>query len=342
MNKHKHAATPHHAHFRRHYNNEYPMNKDNSNEQDIHDQLVNLVTSLTPVIGALRELIKRADDAVARRLERSLSGIDSKVNEVSSAIEELGSSASTTSQALSQYQELVLKQLQAAVTAFTDNEMPRRYDDKIAGIITDMKQQVDTAVQAVVATKNESLETQVNAMQAVADKLGASADSLALFTSQYQAGHEQIVQDIKDFETATKKRIGEVKEDADEDLGKIYKSIESMSIKRIAAVAAACTAAVVMSLMALIFWYVPSFDKIAEMRQQQAELQRGIDELETGWKQAFNNAQSAQFILACDVNKDQPDVISWCVRADSKSFLRDEEGFVYYKIAGSTRAKPTE
>ena len=48
------------------------MNKDNSNEQDIHDQLVNLVTSLTPVIGALRELIKRADDAVARRLERSL------------------------------------------------------------------------------------------------------------------------------------------------------------------------------------------------------------------------------------------------------------------------------
>ena len=318
------------------------MNKDNSNEQDIHDQLVNLVTSLTPVIGALRELIKRADDAVARRLERSLSGIDSKVNEVSSAIEELGSSASTTSQALSQYQELVLKQLQAAMTAFTDNEMPRRYDDKIAGIITDMKQQVDTAVQAVVATKNESLETQVNAMQAVADKLGASADSLALFTSQYQAGHEQIVQDIKDFETATKKRIGEVKEDADEDLGKIYKSIESMSIKRIAAVAAACTAAVVMSLMALIFWYVPSFDKIAEMRQQQAELQRGIDELETGWKQAFNNAQSAQFILACDVNKDQPDVISWCVRADSKSFLRDEEGFVYYKIAGSTRAKPTE
>ena len=318
------------------------MNKDNSNEQDIHDQLVNLVTSLTPVIGALRELIKRADDAVARRLERSLSGIDSKVNEVSSAIEELGSSASTTSQALSQYQELVLKQLQAAVTAFTDNEMPRRYDDKIAGIITDMKQQVDTAVQAVVATKNESLETQVNAMQAVADKLGASADSLALFTSQYQAGHEQIVQDIKDFETATKKRIGEVKEDADEDLGKIYKSIESMSIKRIAAVAAACTAAVVMSLMALIFWYVPSFDKIAEMRQQQAELQRGIDELETGWKQAFNNAQSAQFILACDVNKDQPDVISWCVRADSKSFLRDEKGFVYYKIAGSTRAKPTE
>ena len=78
------------------------MNKDNSNEQDIHDQLVNLVTSLTPVIGALRELIKRADDAVARRLERSLSGIDSKVNEVSSAIEELGSSASTTSEALSQ------------------------------------------------------------------------------------------------------------------------------------------------------------------------------------------------------------------------------------------------
>ena len=318
------------------------MNKDNSNEQDIHDQLVNLVTSLTPVIGALRELIKRADDAVARRLERSLSGIDSKVNEVSSAIEELGSSASTTSQALSQYQELVLKQLQAAVTAFTDNEMPRRYDDKIAGIITDMKQQVDTAVQAVVATKNESLETQVNAMQAVADKLGASADSLALFTSQYQAGHEQIVQDIKDFETATKKRIGEVKEDADKDLDKIYKSIEAMSIKKIAGVAAACTAAVVISLVALVFWYVPSFDKIAEMRQQQAELQRGIDELETGWKQAFNNAQSAQFILACDVNKEQPDAISWCVRADSKSVLRDERGFVYYKIAGVPRAKPTE
>ena len=318
------------------------MNKDNSNEQDIHDQLVNLVTSLTPVIGALRELIKRADDAVARRLDRSLSHIDAKIEEMTAVTQKLDDSASSASEALSQYQNLVLEQLQAAVTTFTDTEMPSRYDDKIADIITNMKQQIDTAVQAVITAKNDSIEAKVNAMQAVADKLGVSADSLALFTSQYQAGHEQIIKDIEAFENATKKRIGEVKEEAEKDLDKIYKSIESMSIKRIAAVAAACMAAVIISLVALIFWYVPSFDEIAEMRQQQAELQRGIDELETGWKQAFNNAQSAQFILACDVNKDQPDVISWCVRADSKSFLRDEEGFVYYKIAGSTRAKPTE
>ena len=342
MNKHKHAAIHLHAHFRRHYNNEYPMNKDNSNEYDIHDELINLVTRLKPVIEALRALIGQADDAVATRLDQSLGHIDAKIEEMTAVTQKLDGSANSASEALSQYQNLVLKQLQVAVTAFTNTEMPRRYDDKIAGIITDMKQQVDTAVQAVVATKNESLETQVNAMQAVADKLGASADSLALFTSQYQAGHEQIVQDIKDFETATKKRIGEVKEDADKDLNKIYKSIEAMSIKKIAGVAAACTAAVVISLVALVFWYVPSFDKIAEMRQQQAELQRGIDELETGWKQAFNNAQSAQFILACDVNKEQPDAISWCVRADSKSVLRDERGFVYYKIAGVPRAKPTE
>ncbi len=318
------------------------MNKDNSNEHDIHDELINLVTRLKPVIEALRALIGKADDAVATRLDHSLSRIDGTVDEISTVIAELGNSASASSEALSQYQDLVLKQLQAAVTTFTDTEMPRRYDDKIADIIIDMKQQIDTAVQAVVTAKNASIEAQVSAMQAVADKLGVSADSLALFTSQYQAGHEQVIKDIEAFENATKKRIGEVKEDADKDLGKIYKSIESMSIKRIAAVAAACTAAVVISLMALVFWYVPSFDKIAEMRQQQAELQRGIDELETGWKQAFNNAQSAQFILACDVNKDQPDVISWCVRADSKSFLRDEKGFVYYKISGSTRAKPTE
>ncbi|WP_313493382.1 hypothetical protein [Psychrobacter faecalis] len=318
------------------------MNKDNSNEQDIHDQLVNLVTSLTPVIGALRELIKRADDAVARRLERSLSGIDSKVSEVSSAIEELGSSASTTSQALSQYQELVLKQLQAAVTAFTDNEMPRRYDDKIAGIITDMKQQIDTAVESVVTAKNDSIEVQISTMQGVADKLSESADNLALFSNQYQAGHKQIIEDIETFEATTKTRIEQVEARASKDLDKIHKSIETMSIKRIAAAVAAGTMAVIISLVALVFWYVPSFDEIAEMKYQQAELQRGIDELETGWKQAFNNAQSAQFILACDVNKEQPDAISWCVRADSKSVLRDERGFVYYKIAGVPRAKPTE
>ncbi|WP_298910282.1 hypothetical protein [uncultured Psychrobacter sp.] len=318
------------------------MNKDNSNEYDIHDELVNLVTRLKPVIEALRALIGQADDAVATRLDHSLSHIDAKIEEMTAVTQKLDDSAISASEALSQYQNLVLEQLQAAVTTFTDTEMPSRYDDKIADIITNMKQQIDTAVQAVITAKNDSIEAKVNAMQAVADKLGVSADSLALFTSQYQAGHEQIIKDIEAFENATKKRIGEVKEDADKDLGKIYKSIESMSIKRIAAVAAACTAAVVISLMALVFWYVPSFDKIAEMRQQQAELQRGIDELETGWKQAFNNAQSAQFILACDVNKDQPDVISWCVRADSKSFLRDEKGFVYYKISGSTRAKPTE
>lgn len=169
---------------------------------------------------------------------------------MTSVTQKLDGSASSASKALSQYQELVLKQLQAAVTTFTDTEMPRRYDDKIAGIITDMKQQIDTAVQAVVTAKNASIEAQVITMQAVADKLGASADSLALFTNQYQAGHKQIITDIEALETATKKRIGEVKEEAEKDLDKIYKSIESMSIKRIAAVAAACMAAVIISLVA--------------------------------------------------------------------------------------------
>ena len=318
------------------------MNKDNSNEHDIHDELINLVTTLKPVITALRALIGQADDAVATRLDRSLSRIDGTVDNISTVIEELGNSASATSVALSQYQNLVLKQLQAAVTAFTDNEMPRRYDDKIAGIITDMKQQIDTAVESVVTAKNASIEVQVSTMQAVADKLGASADNLALFTTQYQAGHKQIIEDIETFESTTKARIEQVEGRASKDLDKIHKSIETMSIKRIAAVAAACTAAMIISLVALVFWYVPSFSDISDLREQQAELQRGIDELETGWKQAFDNAQSQQIILACDVNEAQPDAISWCVRADSKSVLRDERGFVYYKIAGVPRAKPTE
>ena len=318
------------------------MNKDNSNEQDIHDELINLVTRLKPVIEALRALIGQADDVVATRLDHSLSRIDTKIDEMTSVTQKLDGSASSASKALSQYQELVLKQLQAAVTTFTDTEMPRRYDDKIAGIITDMKQQIDTAVESVVTAKNDSIEVQISTMQGVADKLSASADNLALFTNQYQAGHKQIIEDIETFETTTKTRIEQVEARASKDLDKIHKSIETMSIKRIAAAVAAGTMAVIISLVALVFWYVPSFDEIAEMRQQQAELQRGIDELETGWKQAFNNAQSAQFILACDVNKEQPDAISWCVRADSKSVLRDERGFVYYKIAGVPRAKPTE
>ncbi|WP_413520672.1 DNA-binding protein [Psychrobacter glacincola] len=318
------------------------MNKNDSTEQDTHDQLINLVTTLRPVIKALRELIKQADDAVATRLERSLGRIDGTVNEVTAAIKALGGSASTTSKALNQYQTLVLEQLQAAVVLFTENEMPSRYDDKIKQLIDDIKQQIDTALETVVTTKSDSLEAQVSAMQVVADKLDDSAASLALFTSQYHAGHEQIITDIETFETSTKERIGKVKEDADKDLDKIYKSIESMSIKRIAAAAAAATAAMVISLVALVFWYVPSLANINDLREQQAALQQGIDELETGWKQAFNNARSQQLILACDVNEEQPDVISWCVRADSKSVLRDEKGFVYYKIAELTRAKPTE
>ncbi|WP_201538752.1 hypothetical protein [Psychrobacter immobilis] len=318
------------------------MNKDNSNEHDIHDELINLVTRLKPVIEALRALIGQADDAVATRLDRSLGHIDAKIEEMTAVTQKLDGSASSASEALSQYQNLVLKQLQAAVTVFTDTEIPRRYDDKIAGIITDMKQQIDTAVESIVTAKNDSIEAQVNAMQAVADKLGASADSLVLFTSKYEAGHKQIIEDLDRFETATKERIEQVEGRASKDLDKTYKSIEAISIKKISAVAAACTAAVIISLVALVFWYVPSFDEIAEMRHQKAELQRGIDELETGWKQAFNNARSQQLILACDTNEEQPDVISWCVRADSKSVLRDEKGFVYYKIAELTRAKPTE
>ena len=318
------------------------MNKDNSNEHDIHDELINLVTRLKPVIKALRALIGQADDAVATRLDRSLSRIDGTVDDISTVIEELGNSASTSSAALSQYQDLVLKQLQTAVNAFTDTEMPRRYDDKIVGIITDMKQQIDMAVESVVTTKNASREAQVSSMQAVAVKLSASADNLALFTNQYQAGHKQIIEDIETFESTTKALIEQVEGRASKDLDKVYQSIEAMSIKRIAAVAAACTAAVVISLVLLVFWYVPSFSDISDLREQQAELQRGIDELETGWKQAFDNAQSQQIILACDVNEAQPDVISWCVRADSKSVFRDDKGFVYYKIAEVPRAEPTE
>lgn len=317
------------------------MNQDNSNEHDIHDQLINVVTTLKPAIKALQLLIGQADDAVATRLDQSLSRIDGTVDEISTVIEALGDSASITSETLNQYQNLVLEKLQAAVTAFTDDEMPRRYDDKIAGIITDMKQQIDTAVQAVVANKNESLEVQVSGMQTVADKLNTSADNLALFTSQYKDGHEQIVQDIEDFETATKTRIEQAEDRAGKGLDKTYQAIESMSIKRIVAAVAAGTAAVIISLVALVFWYVPSFADIAELKSQQAELERGIDELEIGWQQAFDNAQSQQFVFSCDVNKEKPNVISWCVRADSKYFVKDDKGFVYYQLsAGET--EPTE
>lgn len=318
------------------------MTKNNNDEHDIHDQLINVVTTLKPVIKALRALIEQADDAVATRLDHSLSRIDSTVDEISTVIEELGESASATSEALSQYQELVLKQLQAAVVLFAESEMPSRYDEKIDGLINDIKQQIDIALEKVITAKNKSLKEQVDAMKTVAGKLGISADNLALFTSQYKDGHEQIVQDIKDFETATKTHIEQVDEKAGKDLDKIYKSIESMSIKRIAAAVAAGTAAMVISLVLLVFWYVPSFADIAELKRQQAALQQGIDELEMGWKQAFDNARSQQLILACDVNEEQPDLISWCVRADSKSVWRDERGFVYYKIAEVPRASSAE
>lgn len=309
------------------------MNKSVSHEQDLYDELRNLVTTLSPIIVMLNGLIAQADNVVADRLNISLNKIDSQVHDVTAAIQKLGSTASITSQALSDYQVLTLEQLQVAVTSFTKNELPSRYDDKIGELIKDIKQQLDIAVASVVTAKNKSLEDQVGIIKEVADKLSASAASLALFTSQYEAGHTRIIEDIEKLETATKTRIAQVKEDADKDLDKIYKSIESMSIKKIAAAATAGTAAAVIIILAFVFWYVPSFDKIAEMRHQQAELQRGINELETGWQQAFDNARSQQFILACDVNKEQPDVISWCVRADNKSFLRDEKGRVYYKIA---------
>lgn len=309
------------------------MNKPVSHEQDLYDELRNLVTTLSPIIVMLNGLIAQADNVVADRLNTSLNKIDRQVHDVTAAIQKLGSTASVTSQSLSDYQALTLKQLQVAVTAFTENELPNRYDDKIGALINDIKQQLDIAVTSVVTAKNKSLEDQVTIIKEVADKLSTSAASLALFTSQYQAGHTRIIEDIEKLETATKTRIAQVKEDADKDLDKIYKSIESMSIKRIAAAATARTAAAVIVILAFVFWYVPSFDEIAEMRHQQAELQRGIDELETGWKQAFDKAVNSQAVFACDVNPEKPDVISWCVKANNKSFLRDEKGMVYYKIA---------
>lgn len=315
------------------------MNKPVSHEQDLYDELRNLVTTLSPIIVMLNGLIAQADNVVADRLNTSLNKIDRQVYDVTAAIKKLGSTASVTSQALSDYQAFTLQQLQVAVTAFTENELPSRYDDKIGALINEIKQQLNIAVASVVTAKNKSLEDQVGIIKEVADKLSTSAASLALFTSQYQAGHEQIIEDIETLETATKTRIEQVEDRAVKDLDKLYKSIESMSIKRVAAAIAAGTAAAVIIMLGLVFWYVPSFDEIAEMRHQQAELQRGIDELETGWQQAFDNARSQQFIFACDVNKEKPDVISWCVRADSKSFLRNEKGIVYYKIAEVKRGK---
>ena len=255
------------------------MNKPVSHEQDLYDELRNLVTTLSPIIVMLNGLIAQADNVVADRLNTSLNKIDSQIYDVTAAIQKLGSTASTTSQSLSDYQALTLKQLQVAVTAFTNNEMPSRYDDKINALINDIKQQLDIAVTSVVTAKNKSLEDQVTIIKEVAEKLSTSAASLALFTSQYQAGHTRIIEDIEKLETATKTRIEQVEDRAVKDLDKLYKSIEAMSIKRVAAAAAARTAAAVIIILAFVFWYVPSFADIAELRQQQAVLQQGIDEL---------------------------------------------------------------
>lgn len=305
------------------------------NEQALHDEIINLVTTLKPVIQALQALITQTDEAMATRLDGAIERIDNKVEDVTSVIDKLGSNVSKSNQALSVYQNLVLKQLQDAVIAFTENEMPKRYDAKVSQLISDIGQQLESALNSIIVTKNVSLEQQTSSLQKIAATLEEKASTLSSFTDDYKIAHEQIVIDIQQFETKTAKRITQVEEEASEQLSKTYKAIESMSIKKMGAVFALGIIAMVLSFAVLIFWYLPSSADIAELRSQEKELQAGIEELQIGWKEALDNAQNAQIIIACRTDKDNPNDITWCVKADSKNFLRDENGMVYYPLANN-------
>ncbi len=304
------------------------MNK----QQELHDQIVNLINNIKPIVPALRALTDQADKAVADRLNTSLNKIDLKVNNVTSIIDTLEYTAQDTTNALKGFQSLVLKELQEAVTMFADNEMSSRYDDKIVQLIKDIKEQVDSALISVVEAKSASIEAQVLAMQETAKALNGNVTKLASFNGAYNDGHKQIVDDIKTFEDATKERIEKAETKASKELDKVYKSVESMSIKRIAAVAAACTAAMIVSLVLLVWWYVPSMTDISELKDQQTELKKGIDELQTGWKNAFDEAQEAELMIACEADEAQPSHIGWCIRTDSKNLKTDEKGVLYYAL----------
>lgn len=303
-----------------------------NNQQDLHDQIENLVTSIAKVIPALQNLIENADTTMTSSLEKSLGGIDESVDEVKDVIGQLNTTADTANQSLKGYPDKVLKQLQSAAMVFAETKMPDRYDDKVKALIEEAKTQISVAIDLLVDDKKDNLAQQIVTLKQVTDKLTEEADKLTTFIDQYQDGHDQIIQDIEDFEAASAKRVSKSHDEALKKLEKLQQVIENMSIKKLAAMFGAGILVLVLSFIALTFWYIPSYNEISALKREKQELEEGIAELEIGWKQAFDEAKANQIIVSCTAHPDNPNTIGWCVRADPKYGFKDKKGQIYYQL----------
>ncbi|WP_169393517.1 MULTISPECIES: hypothetical protein [Psychrobacter] len=302
------------------------------NQQDLHDKIENLVTSIAKVIPALQNLIEDADTTISTRLNQSLDSVDETVGDVKDVIGQLNSSADTANQSLKDYPDKVLKQLQSAAMVFAETKMPDRYDDKVKALIKETKTQVSAAIDVLVDDKKDNLAQQIVALKQVTDKLAEKADKLTTFIDRYQDGHDQIIQDIEDFEAASAKRVADSHHEALKKLEKLQQVIENMSIKKIAAMFGAGILVMVLSFIALTFWYIPSYNEISALKREKQELEEGIVELKTGWSRALNDAKKNQLVVVCKANIDNPKAIGLCVRADTRYAFRDGRGLMYYQI----------
>lgn len=302
------------------------------NQQDLHDQIENLVTSIAKVIPALQSLIENADTTMTSSIKKSLGGIDESVDEVKDVIGQLNTMADTANQSLKGYPDKVLKQLQSAAMLFAETKMPERYDNKVKALIKEVKTQISDAIDLLVDDKKDNLAQQIVALKQVTAELSEKAVKLTTFIDRYQEGHDQIIQDIEDFEAASAKRVADSYHEVLEKLEKLYQVIENISIKKLAAMFGAGILVMVLSFIALTFWYIPSYNEISALKREKQELEEGIVELKTGWSRALNDAKKNQLVVVCKASIDNPKAIGLCVRADTRYAFRDNKGLMYYQI----------
>ena len=190
------------------------------NDQDLHDEIENLVTTLRSVIPVLQGLGDAAGDKIDNRLGDSLDKVDFKVKDLNKVIDDLQQGAEASGRYMGNAQRVALHHLQQGVELLIKTEVNSEYSTQIARVIAALAplvaSKLDSEIDKLVEHKKLSISDHNDQVASINTKLESNMttihstllESIGKLNTASAAAHTRLDKGLEKIKEVTEKHQG--------------------------------------------------------------------------------------------------------------------------------------
>lgn len=166
-------------------------------DQQLHDEIEKIVTSLKKVIPVLQNLGDAASDTIDKRLDDSLTNVDSKITNLSHVITKLNEGADANQRFIMSAERQALNHLKQGVELLIKTDVKNEYSDQIARVIANIEpfiqSKINDEIERLIEHKKLSISDHNDQVTGINDKLESNMTKI----------HETLLESIEKLNTAS-------------------------------------------------------------------------------------------------------------------------------------------